>query len=198
MPDQFDDVPALLGSRLCHDLISPIGAIANGMELLEMTMPNTGPEMELIKQSVDNVNARIKFFRIAFGLASLQQMVGRAEVSGILNDYFAASRVNIIWDVPEDIPRIEAKGALLSILCLESALPAGGNVTVSRDGDTWTMRAEAPKLRMEEAAWTHLGGAAMRPEGANSVHFGILRLWADDQNRTIAVSSTEETLQITF
>jgi len=57
-----DELSALLGSRLCHDLISPIGAISNGMQLLEMTTSPT-PEVELIRQSVDNVNARIRYFR---------------------------------------------------------------------------------------------------------------------------------------
>ena len=55
----------LIGSRICHDLISPIGAINNGLELLELTGGAQGPEMDLISNSVEHAEARIKFFRIA-------------------------------------------------------------------------------------------------------------------------------------
>ena len=66
------NIAALIGSRICHDLISPIGAINNGLELLEMTGTSSGPEMELISESVGNASARIRFFRIAYGAASDQ------------------------------------------------------------------------------------------------------------------------------
>lgn len=53
---------ALIGSRICHDLISPIGAINNGLELIEMSAPSLGPEMALISDSVTSASARIRFF----------------------------------------------------------------------------------------------------------------------------------------
>ena len=52
------DLAALLGSRICHDLISPIGAIGNGLELLMMDPGTHGPEMSLISESVGHANAR--------------------------------------------------------------------------------------------------------------------------------------------
>ena len=76
---------ALISSRICHDLISPIGAINNGLELLRMSVQRDGPEMDLIAQSVQNASARIRFFRVAYGAASDQPM-GRAEVVTILRD----------------------------------------------------------------------------------------------------------------
>ena len=54
------DLAALVGSRICHDLISPIGAIGNGVELLSLTDGDTGAEMDLINESVQNANARIR------------------------------------------------------------------------------------------------------------------------------------------
>ena len=95
--DQLNiDLPALIGSRICHDLISPIGAINNGLELLEMagTGAAPGPELALIGQSVESASARIRFFRIAFGAAGDQTM-GQNEVTSILRDLYTASRVEI-------------------------------------------------------------------------------------------------------
>lgn len=57
------NLAALIGSRICHDLISPIGAINNGLELLGMSDTPEGPELELISESVGNASARIRFFR---------------------------------------------------------------------------------------------------------------------------------------
>ena len=54
------NLSALIGSRICHDLISPIGAINNGLELLGMTTRQAGPEMALISESVENAAARIR------------------------------------------------------------------------------------------------------------------------------------------
>ena len=63
-----DNIAALIRSRICHDLISPIGAIGNGVELLTMSASAGGsPELDLIADSVHNANARIRFFRIAYG-----------------------------------------------------------------------------------------------------------------------------------
>ena len=78
MPDK-PDLAALLGSRICHDLISPIGAIGNGLELLMMDGSAAGPEMALISESVGNANARIRFFRVAYGLAQGNQRLGRVQ-----------------------------------------------------------------------------------------------------------------------
>ena len=64
-----EDLTALVGSRICHDLISPLGAIGNGLELLQLSGLPQGPEWALIAESVENASARIRFFRIAYGAA---------------------------------------------------------------------------------------------------------------------------------
>ena len=78
MADSENDLAALIGSRICHDLISPIGAINNGLELVAMSGDVMSQEMELIAQSVENASARIRFFRVAFGSAG-GQLIDRAE-----------------------------------------------------------------------------------------------------------------------
>ncbi len=81
------DLATLIGSRICHDLISPIGAIGNGVELLAMTgsAGDVSPELDLISQSVENANARIRYFRISFGATSSSQIMGRQEVLSVLS-----------------------------------------------------------------------------------------------------------------
>ena len=122
------DLVALIGSRICHDLISPIGAIGNGIELIGLTSSGGGPEMALISESVSNAQARIRFYRVAFGAGNAGQNVTGAEASEILRDVYGAGRVSIAWEPCGEIRRPEAKLAFLLVQCLESAMPQGGRI----------------------------------------------------------------------
>lgn len=150
------DLAALVGARICHDLISPIGAISNGVELLSLTDGDTGVEMELINQSVQSARARIKFFRIAYGIASDDQVVSRTEVLSILSATARGGRYNYIWQVEGDQPRRQVRCALLLLQALEATLPVGGDIQILKDQDTWILRAEGPRLKVDTDLWDNL------------------------------------------
>jgi histidine phosphotransferase ChpT len=117
---------ALLGSRLCHDLISPMGAIGNGVELMAMSGGPMSPELQLIAQSVNAANARLKFFRVAFGQASPDQRLGAPEIRNLLRDMAQTGRLTYDWRAEGDHARRVVKLCFLSLLCFETALPWGG------------------------------------------------------------------------
>ena len=144
------DLAALVGSRICHDLISPIGAIGNGVELLALTDGDTGAEMELISESVQNASARIRYFRIAYGAAGDDQLVSRSEVLSILAATARGGRINYIWKIDGDQPRRLVRCALLMLQAIEAALPLGGDIQITRDGDAWVMRGEGPRLSVDQ------------------------------------------------
>lgn len=150
------DLAALVGSRICHDLISPIGAIGNGVELLSLTDGDTGAEMELINESVQNASARIRYFRIAYGAASEEQLVGRAEVLSILSANARGGRFNYIWQIEGDQPRRMVRSALLMLQALEAAMPLGGDVQIYQENGEWVMRAEGKRLVVDPALWDNL------------------------------------------
>ena len=168
------DLAALLASRICHDLISPIGAIGNGLELLMMDAMSQGPEMALIAESVGHANARIRFFRVAFGAATADQRLGAAEAAGILSDITQGGRLSIAWQTRPDLPRIEVKIAFLLLMCLESALAYGGKITVQVDGGRWQLVAQAAKLRLNAPLWDMLTNPAAAPDVTPAtVHFPL-------------------------
>ena len=72
-------IAGLVGSRICHDLVSPVGAISNGLELIALAGQPGPEEMALISQSCSSATARINLFRMAFGAASADQQIGGAE-----------------------------------------------------------------------------------------------------------------------
>jgi histidine phosphotransferase ChpT len=171
------DVSALIASRICHDLISPIGAIGNGVELL--TMENVGatrPEIALIAASVANANARIRLFRIAFGAATGDQRIARNEVLSILTDLGQAGRITFAWTSPGDLPRREVRLVFLLLLCLETVLPYGGRVEVTQSETGWMIEATAQRTKIDRELWASLTDpAATVPTDASQVHFALVR-----------------------
>jgi histidine phosphotransferase ChpT len=151
------DFSALIASRICHDLISPIGAIGNGVELLTMEPGSaTRPEFALISASVANANARIRLFRIAFGAATGDQRIARNEVLSILTDLGHAGRITFAWTSLGDLSRREVRLVFLLLLCLETALPYGGRVEVTQTESGWSIRAEAQRTKIDAELWTLL------------------------------------------
>ena len=160
MPQTPHDLAALLGSRICHDLISPLGAIGNGVELLMLDRQAQRPELALIAESIANANARIRYFRVAYGAAGGEQTIGRAEVVSILADLTRGTRLGVDWHVQSDLPRREVRLAFLGLQCLEAAAPWGGQVVIGREDTGWNLCLEARRLRVEPAIWAQVTMAA--------------------------------------
>jgi histidine phosphotransferase ChpT len=192
------DLAALVGSRICHDLISPIGAIGNGVELISMEGSVKGPEMLLISESVAHANAKIRFFRVAFGAASSDQRIGRNEVASILSDISHGSRIQIEFDAPADLQRRDVKLVFLMLLCLETALPFGGKVIVERSEQRWLLRAAAVKLRTDPALWDCLVGPVTTEISPAQVQFLLVPDEIRRQHRRLTTEIGESEIRLSF
>lgn len=193
------DLAALIASRICHDLISPIGAIGNGVELLAMDAGGQGPEMALISESVANANARIRFFRISFGAATGDQRIARSEVMSVLTDMTRGGRISYDWTSVADLPRREVRLTFLLLQCLESALAYGGKVEVSRNDSGWAVLAEASRLKIDAALWEVLTEPRAPTEiGAGQVHFALVPEELARQGRRLVTEIGETTIRLSF
>ncbi|MFC3182367.1 histidine phosphotransferase family protein [Cypionkella sinensis] len=193
------DLAALVGSRICHDLISPIGAIGNGVELMLMEGAAKGPEMALITESVGHANARIRFFRVAFGASGADQRIGRSEVLSVISDMTHGGRVQIDWESPADLPRRDVKLVFLLILCLESALPYGGQVQVDRNEARWALRATAPKMKVDESLWEGLiNPAGLTDIGPAQVQFLLVPDEITRQHRRLTTELAATEIRLSF
>lgn len=194
------DLAALVGSRFAHDLASPVGAIANGVELLALTGYDAQPELALIAESVKNARTRIKLFRIAFGSASHGQDVPEADIAELTAPAGGKRDVVVDWTVPGAIARQDAKIAFLALMCLETAMPWGGQVQVSRDDGRWQVDATADRLSLDPALWDHLAGATAAPDTlvAAQVHFLLLAGEIRAQARHLGVERRATGIKIAF
>jgi histidine phosphotransferase ChpT len=193
------DLTALIGSRICHDLISPIGAIGNGVELLMMESGPQAPEVALIAESVAHANARIRFFRLAFGATSMDQRIARNEVNDILAGVTRGGRVQIGWTSASDAGRAEVKLAFLLLQCVESAMPYGGRVRVVAEDRAWLIEAEASKLKIDHDLWEVLSNPAAQAQiGPAQVHFALVPEEMAYQGRSLVVKITDQTIRLEF
>ena len=196
--DQID-IAALIGSRICHDLISPLGAIGNGVELLGMAGAVDGPEMALINESVMNANARIRFFRIAFGAARGGQMIGRDEILSILQDMSAGSRVRVAWESDESLLRQQAKLAFLLIQCFETALPYGGTINVKQEQDGWSLDCNAEKMNIDPSIWELLVSTNIEKDiSPAEVHFALVPDAAKSAGCSLQTNLCDNAVTLTF
>lgn len=193
------DIAALIGSRICHDLISPLGAIGNGVELLGMSGATDGPEMALINESVMNANARIRFFRIAFGAASQGQEVGRDEVSSILHDVTQGGRLTVEWHSEANMPRPQVKLAFLLIQCFETALPFGGTIKVTQRSDHWALHCDAPKMNIDPSIWEILVSSDIEKDITPAeVHFALVPDAARRADRVLQADLRDDAISLGF
>lgn len=196
-PHTRAELTELIGSRICHDLISPIGAIANGLELLTMSGTSSSPELDLIADSVGDAGARIGFFRIAYGAAG-DQLMAPSETCAVLAGLTHGSRLTTDWQLGEPQSRHDVRLAFLALQCCESALPYGGTVTFSRD-DQWCVTGRAETVNADPDAWDNLDlGLPPRALVASNVQFALLAELASQEGRHLSADRCNDAVTIRF
>lgn len=172
-PADESALAAAVAARICHDLASPLGAVANGIELLLLSGLEPSPELDLVGASVRAASARLALLRLAFGTPAGPD-VAPQEVTGPLAALGAGQRLRCAWDVAGALPRSEARLGLLAMLCLETSLPVGGRIALGREGDGWSASAEGPRLRLLPGAWEALAEPRPRAADGAPVPFALL------------------------
>ncbi|EFL87792.1 histidine phosphotransferase ChpT [Ahrensia sp. R2A130] len=150
------DLAALIASRVCHDIISPVGALANGLEVLEEedSEEMKAFAMELIHKSAKTASAKLKFCRIAFGASgSAGSSIDTGEAEEMVGLYMNSEKAEYTWEGSRSfVPKNRVKLLLNLLLISLGAIPRGGNVGVQIHGEgetaTFTLRCVGPKARV--------------------------------------------------
>ena len=169
------DLAALLCSRVCHDVISPVGAIANGLEVLESEKdPDMrGFAMDLIKKSTGVASARLQFCRLAFGAAgSAGASIDTGDAEGVARGLIGEEKTKLVWNATRSLlPKNKVKLILNLVLIASQAIPRGGVIEVTIDGtdNAMTIKVLAAGLNAKLQSHTpHL--LAGEPEGGVDAH----------------------------
>jgi histidine phosphotransferase ChpT len=136
-PDALE-LAALLCSRVCHDLISPVGAIVNGLEVLD---DNPKPEdrefaLDLIRKSAKTASARLQFCRLAFGAAgSSGAQIDLGDAQTMARGHLEDAKTTIAWNLPRVLlPKNRVKLLLNMMVIAQQTIPRGGVLTVDAVG----------------------------------------------------------------
>lgn len=160
MSDSQIDLASLLCSRLCHDLLSPVGAMNNGLELLA---DENDPEMQkrcmdLLADSAKSAADKLKFFRLAFGAAGgYGQAVDPAEARAVIEPLVTGSgRTQLVWAVPSELlPKKVIKILLNLVFIANETLVRGGTLSVGAENrgseQEIVIHANGPKVILDEA-----------------------------------------------
>ena len=200
------DLAALLCSRVCHDVISPVGAIVNGLEVLEGEQDEEmrAVAMELIKKSALSASARLQFCRLAFGAAgSFGASIDTADAEKAARDIFATERTSLQWTAARQLASRNSVKLLLN-LCLiaNGSIPRGGVITVdlSNGERRMAMRVEARGLnaRLSHSAADILANPI--PSEAidgHSIQLYFTTLLARECQATLDVTTAQDAVTLT-
>lgn len=161
-------VMELLSSKLCHDLISPVSAINNGVELIEDIGGSVVDEaMKLIGDSASQAARRLKLFRMAYGRAGSEENIGVKDVRQVAEQYVAGGKINLQWG-DESVPMtfVEKRGSLKTLINMlilaEEILAYGGTVALhpmaEHDGIGCRMEIVGRNAQLTPAFQEALGG----------------------------------------
>ncbi len=150
------DLAALLCSRVCHDVISPVGAIVNGLEVLEDENEASMREfaLDLIRKSARQASARLQFARLAFGAAgSAGASIDLGDAEQVTKGMFTDDKVALSWEGPRALlPKNKVKLLLNLVVLATNAIPRGGAIAVKIAGDAgaaeFTLTAKGPNARI--------------------------------------------------
>ncbi|MCP3054924.1 histidine phosphotransferase ChpT [Aurantimonas marianensis] len=158
------DLAALLSSKLCHDIISPVFGIQSGLELLD-DMPDDRESMELVRHSLKSAVAKLQFARIAFGSAgSPTATIDLNEARAAAMGYMDHEKANLVWEGEGGYAAKNFAKIVLNLVMLASAsISRGGEVRVdieAIDPPRASVRASGERIRIQPRLLALLNGDA--------------------------------------
>lgn len=159
---------ALLSARICHDLISPIGALGTAIEVLDddSNVEMHDDAMGLVRLSSKQAGAKLRFLRLAFGAGgSAPGIIGVDELKRLTGDMYEGGKATISWgDCVDGIEKNTARLLLNLVMLAVQAVPRGGEIVISATeasgATTVSLAATGPKARLDPNVEKTLAGKA--------------------------------------
>jgi histidine phosphotransferase ChpT len=198
------DLAALLCSRVCHDVISPVGAIVNGLEVLEdeQDAEMRSFALELIKKSARTASARLQFCRLAFGAAgSAGAAIDTGDAEQVARGLLVDERTKLEWHAARVLmPKNKVKLALNLCLIAAAAIPRGGmiRITITGEGTAMIVEASGTNARVAGHVPALLAGkpetGSVDAHGIQAYYTGLV---AHACGMKLALTSSSEGMRIT-
>lgn len=192
------DLAALLCSRVCHDVISPVGAINNGLELLDEGGADADA-LDLIRTSALNASVRLKLARLAFGASgSVGASIDTGEAEKAAREFAAAEKkTEIEWNGPRAIiPKNQVKLLLNLFLVAYGSIPRGGNIVVTLENPEFdpkfTITAKGRMMRLPPKFMEINSGQVEEAIDAHAIQPYYTVMLADEAGMSLSAVQTPE------
>ena len=205
LPVDGQELASLIAAKLCHDFISPSGAIMSGLDLLDdpTAQDMRDDAMSLIADSARKMVALVQFCRVAFGAATTAERFTGAELTALVDNVVAGGRATLAWSLGDgDFGKPQARALVNLAYLTVGALPMGGAATVAvrREGAQLVIEgvAEGARARLKAEAATGLAGQRLT-EGLAGQWIQPYWLWltADQAGGTLTVEAVEGRVSMT-
>lgn len=162
------NLAALMCARICHDLVSPIGALGAALEVLndESNADMHEDAMDLVKTSAGQATNKLKYLRLAFGAGtSAPGTLGMQEVKSLVQDMYGEGKADIVWETELDgIEKNHGRLLLNLVMIALQSIPRGGELKISAvtkpEANIFELVATGPKARIYEEFQKTLAGKA--------------------------------------
>ncbi len=188
----------LMASRLCHEFVGPVGAVANGVELIEETNNALAEEaLGMVGTSARELASRIKFYRVAYGFSGLSSN-NLAELRSLALAIFENGNAKLNWPMPPMAPQLEdgeGKLVLNMIALAKGALSRSGEVLVDIEGEELIVKVQGKAVGLAEDLINAITGNQhfdeMTPRNVHGFWSSLLARRVQRSLRYVAVSSDE-------
>ncbi len=193
------ELAALISSKICHDVISPVGAIYNGLEILgdDSDPSSRDYAMDVIRNVTVQASARLQFARFAFGAAgSAGAEIDLQTAREISQGFIGDTKHKLSWSAPSGyLPKNQVKLLLNLVAISVNALPRGGNIDVVIDDDLtlphFAIRCAGPRCRPPQHLPQIIAGEMPEIDAMSVQAYYTWRL-AQNVGATITIDQTEE------
>ena len=199
------DLAALLCSRVCHDVIGPVGAIMNGLEVLDSEKDEDMRvvAMDLIRKSAASASARLQFCRLAFGAAgSLTAAIDTGDAEKVAQGLMENERTALRWRGQHRlVPKNAVKLLLNLCLIAQGAIPRGGVISVELEGESpefFNIKIEATgaNARLPHAAAAFLSGGFLEKVDGHSIQPYYAMLLAKECGMRVRTLTAPESITL--
>lgn len=199
------DFAALLVSRVCHDLVSPVGAVVNGLEVLEDERDPAmrADALKLVTSSAEQAAARLQFARIAFGAAgSAGAALDLTELGRIAGGLLSGGKISLEWSAANTTwPKDWAKLLMNAVVVAAESLPRGGTLRVETSphgaAPGFRIHATGQGARVLDEVERALRGEPAAPLDGRSIQPFLAHRLAQNLNTTLALTRREGEVELT-
>lgn len=175
----------ILISKICHDLVSPVGAVNNGIEFLnDVGAEGLSDGLGLIDHSARQASVRLQLFRMCYGAGGSDAKTTGKTIYETFQNYIADTKCDMVWDLMNNVPDIDLPAGFMKTLLnmmvfAQEALPKGGTVTITMQGNQMVVTGTGDLIKPKEDAIEALNGEISdRDLTPKSIHGYVTRSYA--------------------